>query len=362
MKYSNKQHLPICDGCQFESILYCNKFKKECISFVDTNQPHQICCLNCIDEDGYVEKNDNLLTTINTTVNTKAQFHIPSLEVLPYLELLLNEKKLFSYAFYENREINEIYDAFPGAIWNGRSNLFGKPFLSIQDIQELKNKIEALNLHLNLTWNNHLIDEVDIHDKYCNIITEIFHDSNHSITVASPILFKYLKEKYPNFCFYKSVIVSNNKEKFLTPLDDTYDIYLFPPTDNKNFDLLTKIPEENKAKIEFLCDDACFPNCNKANHYNIANYCFKNYSCSLNINNFECPIDWRFARYNTKRWPTTINPEDIDFYIRQGFTHFKMAGRGNTPIFLYYKICKYLVKPEYFDDLFFHGLNLSIKE
>lgn len=358
MKYSEKQGLPICDNCKFESTLYCQKYQKECISFVDNKAPHQICCLECIDNDGYVEKNNAIQTY--ESINKKAQLHIPSFEIIPYIELLLNEKQLFPYAFYEDREINELYDAFPGSIWNGRSELFGKPFLSIQDIIALQDRVEKINLHLNLTWNNHLIDENDINDKYCNIVTEILHNGKHSITVASPILYKYLKEHYPNFCYYKSVIAANNKEYYLDKLNDDYDIYLLPPSCNKNYKFLNQIPEENRSKIEFLCDDACFPNCNKANHYAIVNYCFKNYSYQLDVNNdFECPIDWRFARYNTKRWPTTINPEDINYYLKQGFVHFKIAGRGNDVIFLYYKICKYLVKPEYFDDIFFHGLNMK---
>jgi len=55
---------------------------------------------------------------------------------------------------------------------------------------------------MNLTWNNHLVSGTDVYDRFCNAITKVFHNGKHSITVASPELFNYLKEKYPNFTYY----------------------------------------------------------------------------------------------------------------------------------------------------------------
>jgi hypothetical protein len=114
----------------------------------------------------------------------------------------LHLKDKYPQAFFENHKIYEIYGAFNGCSWNGRTPLFKKSFLSLQEINDIKQKAELHNIAINLTWNNHLIEEKDLNDRYCNIITELFHNGKHSITVASPILFNYLKEKYPNFTYY----------------------------------------------------------------------------------------------------------------------------------------------------------------
>lgn len=71
------------------------------------------------------------------------------------------------------------------------------------------------------------------------------------------------------------------------------------------------------------------------------------------VNAIPCSIDQDFKFYNTKRWPHTINPKDIEKYLQNGFTHFKICSRGDSPEILLYKICKYLVKPEFFEDIYF---------
>ena len=38
----------------------------------------------------------------------------------------------------------------------------------------------------------------------------------------------------------------------------------------------------------------------------------------------------------------------------KGFSHFKLVGRGTVNFnVIIYRICKYLIKPEFFDDVFF---------
>lgn len=339
---------PVCDNCEYAKLLYCQKYEKDCISINLSNSTHMIPCEECLLNDSFKNKeNQNQLKKIQN----KALFHIPDLSILDNILLLLEKKKQFPDAFYENREIIEIYDSFPGALWNGRNPMFNKEFLSIQDINSIKNKLESNNLSLNLTWNNHLIKDKYLYDTYSNCITELFNNGLHSITVASDELLTYLKEYYPNYTFYQSHIKSERQLNL--ELNNKYDIYVAPKSYNNNWEILDIIKKEDRNKIEFLCNDICFPSCSKNLHYETVNQhlilgC--NETCDHTC---PCLIDHNFSFYNTKRWPTTINPEDIDEYLDKNFIHFKLAGRGEQKEILLYKICKYFIKPNFFDDIYF---------
>ena len=355
MKFSEKRHYPICTGCKNEEILYCTKYQQSCISFAENGQAYQICCNDCIKENGYEEKTDNILL-LNEEIYPIAKLHIPGLKILPHIKFLLKEKEQYPFAFYKDREIVEIYDAFPGAIWNGRTILAGRPFLGIQEINNIREQVESLNIGFNLTWNNHLIDEIDLNDKFCNLITEIFHNGKHSITVGNDLMLSYLKEKYPHFSYYQSIIQSANNKDFIQNND--YDIQLISTKLNNNWEYLNTINPKERARIEFLCDESCFPTCPKLHHYDLVNYCNKNFAREAKVESVDCPVDWRFSYHNKTRWPITINPEDISKYLDLGFQHFKLEGRGASPVPLFYRVCKYLVKPEYFEDVFFKGVEL----
>lgn len=288
----------------------------------------------------------------NFTENKQALFRIPSIDILDNIILLLHYQQLFPYAFYPNRIISGIYDAFPGAIWNGRTPLFNKLFLSLQQINEIKEKLEKNNLSLSLTWNNHLLQEKHLYDTYSNNITELFANGQHSITVSSDLLFSYLKKNYPNYKFYQSHIKSEATQTI--NFDSNYDLIIASKNYNNNWNILNTIPINERSKIEFLCNDLCSPNCNKIKHYDTVNeHLLLNCYESKKFTN-KCPIqDTFFKFYNMSQWSTTIRPNDIDIYVENNFLHFKLAGRGDDKNILLYKICQYLVKPEYFSDIYF---------
>lgn len=341
------ENYPVCDNCEYSKLLYCNKCNKECISINLFNQTHMIPCDDCLLHDFFIPKEYENIRKIEK----QALFHIPDLTILDNIIMLKQKKEQFPDAFYENREIVEIYDCFPGAVWNGRTPMFNKTFLSMQEINEIKNKLEDNNLSLNLTWNNHLIKDNYLFDTYSNCITELFNNGLHSVTIASDELFNYIKQYYPNYTFYQSHIKAERQFNF--NINNDYDIYVAPKKYNNNWEILNTIEEKNKSKIEFLCNDICFPTCNKNLHYETVNQHLL-LNCSETCDHtFPCLIDHNFSFYNSKRWPTTINPEDIDIYLNNNFIHFKLSGRGEKKEILLYKICKYFIKPEYFDDIYF---------
>ena len=340
----------LCNNCKSRLTLYCSKYNKSCISYINKNQERQVLpCQQCIDENGFEE--GEYIFTEKTYENT-AYFHIPDIYILNNILALLNLKKKYPGAFFDNREIIEIYGAFAGCIWNGRTPLFGLPYQSIQEINHIKDLIEENNLSLNLTWNNSAIADSQVYDTYCNLITELFHNGKHAITVGSLPLLQYLKDNFPNYIYYSSIITAENNDMY--KYDENFDIQLLSTFYNNNWPLLYNIPEEERSHIELLCNDRCPLNCGKQEHYNIANYCLSNCAYESSIFEHPCPIDTAFSFVNMKNNPITIAPNQIELYLQNGFHHFKLAGRGDSKEIVLYKICQYFVRPDFFEDIYFN--------
>lgn len=339
------KNYPVCKGCVHSKLHYCAKYDELCPSVRLDGDRYQLICLECSKEDGY-EFGVNLQKPYTGLI---ACMHMPGPENLDIYRSLSDMRKYYPEAFYENRRMTEIYGAFAGAIWNGRTPDYGGYVLSIEQIHEIREEIESLGLTCNLTWNNHLVAGTDVYDRFCNNITEAFHNGKHSITVASMELYNYLKEKYPNFTYYQSVITTTNDSVFTKKADD-FDMYLMNRNLNNNWEELLKVPEEERGKIEFLCNDACTPICQRMGHYNVVNKCLLN-RCNDCIGTY-CTIDHDFMNYNAKTWPMTIRTDHIDEYLSHGFQHFKLCSRGDIKPILAIKMIEYLVKPEYVLDAF----------
>ena len=340
---------PVCKGCKHSSLHFCNKFNKTCLSVSLNANRTNLPCTDCLENDSYEEGLPEIKTK---DFNKKiGYFHMPGFADFRNFVSLLKFKEYYPEAFYENREISEFYGAFTGCIWNGRSpNLYQEGPVTLEEIVEFRNQIEELGLSVNLTWNNHLISGTDVYDRYCNKITEIFHNGKHSITVASLELFNYLKENYPNYKYYQSVIVTSHDTEGLVKKDENFDMYLWTRNLNNNWDELLKVPEEERSKIEFLCTDTCTPICDRMVHYNLVNSCLRDRRDeSFYIGDY-CTIDHDFIRFNANNWPVNISTEQIDKYIENGFIHFKLCSRGDITPILFMKVIPYLVKPEYIED------------
>lgn len=336
---------PVCNGCKWSSLHTCHKFNKECLSVRLNGKRYQLICTDCLNEDSWEEGQ----WEIPKYKGNIGYFHLPGTQYWAYWKSLLRLKQLYPEVFIENRDIKEIYGNFPGSIWNGRSPDYGDTVLTIQDLEKIRQEIEELGIRLNLTFNNSMVEETDIYDRWSNSIASVFHNGKHAITVASPILFKYLKEKYPNYEYYRSVIPTEKEEPIN---DDNFDYILWPRKYNNNWEELNKIPSEQRTRYEFLCNDGCTPICDRSVHYKICNSCLLQRSDENTVLGNYCTIDHDFMGYNTYRWPMSINPEDINLYIDNNFVHFKLCSRGDSSTLLMYKTIKYLIKPQYIETSF----------
>ena len=341
---------PVCIGCKYSALHYCNKFNKTCLSVALNGTRTNLICNDCLTNDSY-EEGEFIPEEKNTLDKKIGYFHLPGLSHFNEYVSLFKMRELYPEVFYENRQISEIYGAFAGCIWNGRTPNFSQDGpVCIEDIILFKDLLEQFNISINLTWNNHLISGTDIYDRFCNAITEVFHNGKHSITVASLELFNYLKEKYPNYTYYQSVINVSNDSNGLVKKDNRFDMYLWNRKLNNDWDELLKIPTEERKKIEFLCNDTCTPICDRMVHYNLANACIRDRRDECCYIGDYCTIDHDFIRFNANNWPLTINTEDIDKYIENDFIHFKLCSRGDMSPIVLMKVIPYLVKPQYIED------------
>lgn len=249
-------------------------------------------------------------------------------------------------AFYPNQEIVSVFGCFPGCIWNGG----GISLFTISCRQEVRDVIHLFNYQLHIplrfTFTNPLISEEHLNDTYANMIAEEGHNGMNEILTSSPVLEAYLRKKYPNYKYCKSIIASREEP---CDLSGKYDLVVMRRRMNNNWDYLETIPMERRPEIEFLCCDPCPDDCPRIyTHYrDFARATLEldptqeAIKCSMN------KVKGIFQDNYTHKLETYISREAIDKeYLPRGFNQFKLSGRGGVwgPI---RNICEYLVKPEY---------------
>ena len=125
--------------------------------YLDAHQ-RMIACDICNKEHGF-ECGSSIILPESANIG---YFHVPGPENIEIFTTLIKMKEKYPEAFYKNRQIVEIYGAFPGAIWNGRTPNFQGMVFSVERLEAMRKTIEDLGISLNLTWNNNLITEINI--------------------------------------------------------------------------------------------------------------------------------------------------------------------------------------------------------
>lgn len=285
-----------------------------------------------------------------------AYFNLPDFYLNSYTyRLLFNLKQHHPEIFLPNTEIASIFGCVPNAIWNGGGMTFGQLMLyeDLCDLRTLYN--EQLNIPLRWTFTNQLISHEQCYDTYCNLIMEIFHNGKNEILTSSPILESYLKHHYPHYKYCRSIIAAENKF-----YDPSYDLTVLKRIKNNDWQYLDSIPEQDRPKIEILCNDLCPADCF------LMYQDYKNYSkVQLQFKPSSFPpckaLDKRseFERFTARTKNTTyVTRELIDKeYLPRGFQQFKLAGRGAIGTAIG-NIMEYLIKPEYWIDM----VNMFIAE
>ena len=279
----------------------------------------------------------------------KAYYHLPGL--FEFYELYREFLPLFRghrEYFYDWCEIGSIYGAPADCLWGGGRVGFGEERPA--DVAEM---MREYAVSARLTFSNSLLREEHLSDKKCNALCALFEKSGaaeNGVIICSDLLLHYIQEKYPGLYFVSSTTkVLTEFEQLEDELNRGEFRYVVPDFRlNKAFDRLNALTGSQKQKVEFLCNECCWYDCpdRKACYENVSR---KNLGEDCADHVCVSPMAERGYRFSdAMRNPGFIGIEEIrKIYMPNGFSHFKIEGRGLGSAVILEFLLYYMTKPEY---------------
>lgn len=285
---------------------------------------------------------------IDKTDRGIAHYHLPGL--FEFYEFY----KVFLPLFYEHREyfydwcdIGSIYGAPADCIWGGGRAGFGD-----SEAEKVFSLMAQYGISARLTFSNSLIRKEHLADVKCNKLCELLEAAKvkNGIIVHSDILLDYLKNKYPEFYFVSSTTkVLTDYNDLLNEVNRDDFSYVVPDFRlNKCFDKLGTMTQEQKDKIEFLCNECCWIGCyDRKACYEAVSRMNLGENCNGHICvSSEADEGYRFSK--AMHNPAFISVDDIrNIYMPMGFTNFKIEGRSLGSALVLEFLLYYMTKPEY---------------
>ncbi len=197
----------------------------------------------------------------------KIKFHLPGLSFnFPLNMLLVDLLKQKPEFFREGVEIGSFFGEFPTSLWNGGRFSYGVQ--CPQDMVRYAVKsINDLGIPVRYTFTNPIIFEEDLADPYCNFCMQVGDNGMNEVMILSPILEKYIREKYPSYKHNSSTCKEiKDINKLNEELKKDYYLVVLDQNLNRDMDFIAQI--EDKERIELLVNSCCGPNCaRRAEHY-----------------------------------------------------------------------------------------------
>ncbi|MBO4825298.1 hypothetical protein SAMN02910339_00269 [Lachnospiraceae bacterium YSD2013] len=285
-----------------------------------------------------------------------ARFHLPGLRYNYPLNMfwvsLLEEHPEY---FREGVEIGSFFGVFPMALWNGGRLT---PAYDQCDKAFVEGVIKAVNdkgIPVRYTFTNPLLNEHDCEDPYCNYLMQAADNGMNEVMIFSPILEKYLREKYPNFAYNSSTCKEiKDVDEINREMERDYKYVVLDYNFNNKWDILDKI--EHKDKLEVLVNTLCEPGCKRrGEHYRQIAKDQKTMLLNrtlpadkqIPIKHWHCDYGEYNCVHTIQDYPTFISPEDIwEKYIPAGINNFKIEGRTGNLFSLIDTYCFFMLKPE----------------
>ena len=279
----------------------------------------------------------------------KATYHLPGL--FEFCELY----RAFLPLYYEHREyfydwceIGSLYGAPADCLWGGGRIGFGRDLP-----EEAAELTRAYGLSARLTFSNSLLREEHLRDKKCNALCALFERNGpvqSGVILTSDLLLSYLRERYPGLYFVSSTTkVLTRFGELKAELSRPEFRFVVPDTRlNRAFEGLDALPDEQKRKLEFLCNECCRPGCpeRRACYENVSR---KNLGENCEDHICTAPGAERGYRFSeAMKNPGFIGIDEIrKLYLPRGFKQFKLEGRSLGSAVILELLLYYLTKPEY---------------
>ena len=281
--------------------------------------------------------------------NTAVRFHLPGLfEQYDFYKAFLPLFYSHRGYFYDDIEIGSLYGAPYGCIWGG--GRFGEDNGTPENVLALTGEY---GISARLTFSNSLLKAEHLSDKKCNRLCALFENGGsiqNGVIIHSDLLLDYLKRTYPALYFVSSTtkVLTDFKDFKNELLRDEFRFVVPDFRLNKRFADLNALSPQLKSKVEFLCNECCSPACTDRKA------CYEN--VSRRILGEDCPEficrapgggeGYVFSKAMNN--PLFIGKDDIfKTYMQNGFSEFKIEGRGLGSALLLEFLLYYTAKPEY---------------
>ena len=191
----------------------------------------------------------------------KAYFHLPGLfEFYELYRVFLPLYRTHRDWFYDWCEIGSLYGAPADCLWGG-----GRTGCSRHTAREVLALAQEYGISARLTFSNSLLREEHLTDPKCNALCAQFAQGSvqNGVIVHSDLLVDYLQEHYPELYLVSSttkVLTEFAQLEAETARPEFR--YVVPDFRlNKAFAQLDSLPQPQKDKLEFLCNECCWFGC-----------------------------------------------------------------------------------------------------
>lgn len=278
-----------------------------------------------------------------------AYYHLPGL--FEFYELycvflpLYREHREY---FYDWCEIGSVYGAPVDCIWGG--GRVGGGDCSPQEVLAL---MREYGISARLTLSNSLLREEHLSDKKCNTLCALFSEpqgTRNGVIVHSDLLLDYLKRNYPELYFVSSTTkVLTDFEELVNEIKRDEFLYVVPDFRlNKAWGKWNTLSQNQKEKVEFLCNECCWFGCRErklcyeaVSRKNLGENC-PDHRCTAS----DAREGYRFSKAMEN--PGFIGTDEIkNIYLPMGFNNFKIEGRGLGSALILEFLLFYMTKPEY---------------
>ena len=286
---------------------------------------------------------------MNTLKRVAAHYHLPGLfEFYELYSVFLPLFRAHREYFYDWCDIGSIYGAPSDCLWGG-----GRVGGGTCDPRDALALTREYGISARLTFSNSLLREEHLLDAKCNALCALFAQSEtprNGVIVHSELLLKYLREMYPALYAVSSTTkVLTAFEDFRREVDRDDFSYVVPDFRlNKALDRLNTLNDQEKDKVEFLCNECCWFGCkDRKRCYEAVSRRNLGETDSEHLCTAPDAADgYRFSKAMTN--PGFIGVDAIQsVYLPVGFSHFKIEGRGLGSALVLEFLLYYMTKPEY---------------
>ena len=276
-----------------------------------------------------------------------AHYHLPGL--FEFHELYRVFLPLFCAHreyFYNWCDIGSIYGAPADCIWGG-----GRVGCGTQTAGEVLALMREYGISARLTFSNSLLRKEHLSDPRCNALCRLFAETpQNGVIVHSELLLDYLKKTYPELYFVSSTTkVLTDFAQFRQELEREEFRYVVPDFRlNNALDRLAALPQEQKDKVEFLCNECCWFGCKerKACYEAVSRKNLGERGTEHRCTAPDAAGGYRFSKAMEN--PGFVSIADIQkCYLPMGFSNFKIEGRGLGSALILEFLLYYMAKPEH---------------